>query len=358
MNTLKQSTATTVPFEMVDTDGTAVTGIVPTVQIRKPGGAFAASTNAATEVGLGIYEIALTTAETNTLGPLIFSVSGTGAETVRFQLEVATNKIDDVANDLATIDGLVDTIVSRLTEARAGFLDKLNVTGTLAHSDAAATYRATGFATPGDEMELTAAEVLALRAAIRAELAVELGRIDAPISSRNATVPDNASIAAIKERTDRLPDAPAAVSDVSGGSGSDPWATEVPGAYADGTAGAALGRLNNTPAENPVALLPAPPADPDLALLVIDVESLIGSAVTDLQIVVALSSDLPEKTDAGRVIVDRDQTMIHSESESGRYSLAVEKGSEYHLRNRELFGAAGLRVTPTEDVINLNSLIE
>lgn len=142
------------------------------------------------------------------------------------------------------------------------------------------------------------------------------------------------------------------------GSGGDPWLTVVPGAYADGTAGAALGRLNNTPAENPVALLPAPPANPDLALLVIDVESLIGSAVTDLQIVVALSSDLPEKTDAGRVIVDRDQTMIHSESEPGRYSLTVEKGSEYHLRNRELFGAAGLRVTPTEDVINLNSLIE
>src|SRR5690606_18054640 len=33
-------------------------------------------------------------------------------------------------------------LTGRLTDARAGYLDKLNVSGTLAHSDAAATYRA------------------------------------------------------------------------------------------------------------------------------------------------------------------------------------------------------------------------
>lgn len=36
----------------------------------------------------------------------------------------------------------IDTLISRLTSARAGYLDKLNVTGTLAHSDAAAAYKA------------------------------------------------------------------------------------------------------------------------------------------------------------------------------------------------------------------------
>jgi len=42
----------------------------------------------------------------------------------------------------SAIKGYVDDIESRLTAARAGYLDKLNVTGTLAHSDAAATYKA------------------------------------------------------------------------------------------------------------------------------------------------------------------------------------------------------------------------
>lgn len=361
MNTLKQSTATTVPFEMIDTDGAAVTGIVPAVQIRKPSGSFAASTNAASEVGLGIYEIALTAAETDTVGPLIFSVSGTGAETARFQIEVVANKTDDVATALSVVDGLVDTLVARLTSARAGYLDKLDVTGDLAHSDAAATYRATGFATPGDEMNLTPAEVLDLRAAIRTELATELARIDAAVSSRNAATPPTAAAVADAVLDEVLADHTTAGTTgaalAAAGASGDPWSTVVPASYADGTAGAAIGRLNNTPAANPIAILPDPPEDPDLALLVIDVESLIGVAVTDMEIIVSLSSDLPEKTDAGRVIVDRDQTMTHSASEDGRYSLGVEKGVEYHLRNRDLFGAAGIKVTPSTDVVSINELI-
>ncbi len=46
------------------------------------------------------------------------------------------------------IEGLVDDLETRLTSTRAGYLDKLNVTGTLAHSDAADAYKATGFSTP------------------------------------------------------------------------------------------------------------------------------------------------------------------------------------------------------------------
>ena len=43
---------------------------------------------------------------------------------------------------LVTLKAYVDEIETRLTAVRAGYLDKLNVTGTLAHSDAAATYKA------------------------------------------------------------------------------------------------------------------------------------------------------------------------------------------------------------------------
>lgn len=55
---------------------------------------------------------------------------------------VAALKADAQWSDLTVIDGLLDTLVARLTADRAGYLDKLNVSGTLAHSDAANTYKA------------------------------------------------------------------------------------------------------------------------------------------------------------------------------------------------------------------------
>jgi hypothetical protein len=45
--------------------------------------------------------------------------------------------------------------------------------------------------------------------AVRTELATELARVDVAVSSRNATAPDNASITAIKAKTDNLPSDPA-----------------------------------------------------------------------------------------------------------------------------------------------------
>lgn len=43
---------------------------------------------------------------------------------------------------ISTIAGNVDDLETRLTAARAGYLDKLNVSGTLAHSNDASTYKA------------------------------------------------------------------------------------------------------------------------------------------------------------------------------------------------------------------------
>lgn len=77
----------------------------------------------------------------------------------------ANTTVPDAAGTAATlhattdgkIDGLNDydgsdtsgttTLLTRLSADRAGYLDKLNVSGTLAHSDTAATYKATGFST-------------------------------------------------------------------------------------------------------------------------------------------------------------------------------------------------------------------
>lgn len=52
---------------------------VPTVYISKNGGAFAATTNAAVEIGAGFYRVTLTATETGTDGPLAMYATATGA---------------------------------------------------------------------------------------------------------------------------------------------------------------------------------------------------------------------------------------------------------------------------------------
>jgi hypothetical protein len=60
--------------------------------------------------------------------------------------------------------------------------------------------------------------------AVRSELATELSRIDVAVSSRNATAPDNAGIAAIKAKTDNLPSDPADESSIQAAIASIPAA--------------------------------------------------------------------------------------------------------------------------------------
>ena len=65
-----------------------------------------------------------------------------------------------------------------------------------------------------EALALEALTPAAIASQTRTELTTELVRIDAPISTRNATAPDNAGIAAVKAKTDNLPASPASVSDV------------------------------------------------------------------------------------------------------------------------------------------------
>jgi hypothetical protein len=55
---------------------------------------------------------------------------------------LAANYVAPDNATIGTIAGNVDDLETRLTAARAGYLDKLNVSGTLAHSNDAATYKA------------------------------------------------------------------------------------------------------------------------------------------------------------------------------------------------------------------------
>lgn len=62
---------------------TAVTGATPTVTLSKAGGAFAAATNAVSEISGGFYKVTLTLTETNTLGALAVIATATGADVWR-----------------------------------------------------------------------------------------------------------------------------------------------------------------------------------------------------------------------------------------------------------------------------------
>lgn len=67
-------------FALYASDGTPVTGITPTVEISKDGGAFAALAGAVSEINNGTYKVDLAQAECNA-NVILFRYSGTGAVT-------------------------------------------------------------------------------------------------------------------------------------------------------------------------------------------------------------------------------------------------------------------------------------
>ncbi len=79
---ITSGTTPTIPILLVSStdDKTASTGATPAVQISKNGGAFAAVTNAVSEIANGWYKVALTALETGTVGALLVRATATGAD--------------------------------------------------------------------------------------------------------------------------------------------------------------------------------------------------------------------------------------------------------------------------------------
>src|SRR4051812_24240518 len=82
MRSLKQSTAANVMVLMVDSADhvTGKTGLTLTITASKDGGAFGSITPTVTERGTGWYNLALTTAHTDTRGDLVLHLTATGAD--------------------------------------------------------------------------------------------------------------------------------------------------------------------------------------------------------------------------------------------------------------------------------------
>lgn len=151
---------------------------------------------------------------------------------IRTELSTELARIDAAISSRSTYGGGdtagTTTLLDRLTSGRAGNLDKLAVSGTIAHSDDAATYKAdvSGLATSS---ALDAAEDSILGA---------IGDIDggnAPSAGEIADAVWNEAMSG------HLDSGTAGAALAAAGSSGDPWETSLPGAYGPGTAGSIVG---------------------------------------------------------------------------------------------------------------------
>lgn len=94
-------------FVMVDANGTEVAGLSSgfTLQIAKPGGAFANSAGTKAEIGNGFYAYTATAGEADTLGPVAIIVTGSGAVQQNLEYVVQQRTINAVAFDYTVTVG-------------------------------------------------------------------------------------------------------------------------------------------------------------------------------------------------------------------------------------------------------------
>lgn len=72
-----------------------LTGATASVNLSKAGGTFAAAAGTVTEVANGWYKVALTSADTGTIGDLAYHITATGADATDFADQVTVNILGD-----------------------------------------------------------------------------------------------------------------------------------------------------------------------------------------------------------------------------------------------------------------------
>lgn len=181
MRYLKQSTSVDVgigPF-LDETDGktaeTALTITQPDVRLKKNGGAWAqkAATQTLSHEEAGWYEVTLDATDTDTIGILLVAVHESGALPVWMEFHVlAANVYDSLFGSGDVLDVSVTQFAGSAITAAAG-IPEVKVASIAANAITAAA--------------VAADQDSAAAAAVRTELATELGRIDAAVSTRLAT---------------------------------------------------------------------------------------------------------------------------------------------------------------------------
>lgn len=178
MRKAKQSTAKNVMLLMVGAADhiTGLAGLTLTITASKDGGAFASISPTVTDRGNGWYSIALTASHTDTLGDLALHVTGASADPSGLVLLVEGGAVD------------VDTS-TRLATAGYTAPDNASVAAILVDT---AAIDARLPSDPADQSVVIAATDAILAA------------VDTRLPTASYTAPDNASVTAIKAKTDSL----------------------------------------------------------------------------------------------------------------------------------------------------------
>lgn len=118
MALLKQSTIRNRMFKLISSSDhfTLKATASPVVNLSKNAAAFGAAAGAVSEVANGWYSVALSAADTNTLGDLAFYITGTGADDTDFVDQVSVRIEDDLASPTNITAGTITT-VTNLTNA-------------------------------------------------------------------------------------------------------------------------------------------------------------------------------------------------------------------------------------------------
>lgn len=196
----RKNTAFRVYFPILDADGDPVSGAAGLDSERSiDGAAFADCTNEATEIGSsGIYYLDLTASEMNGDGVVVrIQTSTSGAKTtpiILYPEELGDLRVDVqmISGDSAAADNLEAAADGTGYNLGGGSVVAASVTGNVNGSVASvATGGITAASIAADAIgasELAADAAAEIAAAVRTEIATELGRVDATISSRASQV--------------------------------------------------------------------------------------------------------------------------------------------------------------------------
>ena len=217
-----------------------VTGVTPTVALSKNGGSFASPSGAVSELANGWYKIAGNATDASTLGPLVLHATATGADPTDDRFDVVAYNPQD-----ATRLGL-----TALPNANAGANGGLPTGNASGQVTVATNNDKTGYALTN---AYDAAKTAASSADYTAARAAKLDNLDAAVTSRLAGAsysapPSAASVADAvwdEATADHAATGTTGKALANAGSAADPLTNTVPGTYASGTAGAALGRIGS-----------------------------------------------------------------------------------------------------------------
>ncbi|MFA6043370.1 MAG: carboxypeptidase-like regulatory domain-containing protein [Phycisphaerales bacterium] len=260
--------------------------------------------------------------------------------------QIGTPAGASVSADILVIDNFVDELESRLTAARAGYLDELAAANL--PTDIAAILEDTGTTIP-------------------AQIAASFpgggaGAFPITVTVTDGTDPLENAVVRLTEGANSF----ALVTDASGNATfSLNAATYTVAVTKDGyqftptpttrtVTGSQAGTLVND-IEMTLRATPLPSADPDLCVVFVDTQSMIGVAVSGLTITMDLESQQPAVSPSGKVVSNVQKTMTEDVDIDGRYSVELDRGLTYKAGNTTLFPVRGLvfRILTTDTTIDL-----